>query len=404
MTILDIAQEMKGKLRDGSSTSQAGGASQAPSMSYGTATADSANGFVTIIMDNAVADGSAYDPADYEFTVACDAPISNGDRVAYIVIDGVGKAISLGTVADMAEQAASDASTAETNAATALSIANATGQYFFHDSNGAHVTTTANSPNVGRNVILNTNGLLFRNAATNLAFFTPTSIALGMNSSTPTSSSTTGSVSITLLNLISLATKYISVSVNGASHMAVGLDISGGDTQVENLVCSGLGLFDGTVLASDFYDDYGSASIRGAAACLTNSTARSVTTSLAKVTLGNTISTTSTDLFTKSSNGIKCNYSYPATATGRTVLVSASIYCEEMGSGNNLQISIYQNSTEIAKAVGSSSTSAGVATVSITPRTAYASPGDVFYLYAKTTTAVTSGIPIGGACLTVQYI
>lgn len=96
MSILDIAQQRKGKLRDGYSTNKAGASEAKTRVEYGTAQGDSSGGFVEIMIDN----------SDESFEVACDSPISNGDRVAYISTNGNGKAVSVATLADMAEEVA----------------------------------------------------------------------------------------------------------------------------------------------------------------------------------------------------------------------------------------------------------------------------------------------------------
>lgn len=160
MTILDIAQAMRGKLRDGYSAPQAGGAALTSELSYGTAQADSLNGFVDILMDNMPAGGN---PADYTFSVACDSPISNGDRVAYITIDGVGKAVSTATVAQIAQDAAD--------------VANATNQYFWNDTNGIHVSTDEGDPDGARNILINSLGILLRKLGNTLVSITETAVA-----------------------------------------------------------------------------------------------------------------------------------------------------------------------------------------------------------------------------------
>lgn len=58
----------------------------------------------------------------------------------------------------------------------AMAIATATKQYFWHDTQGAHVGTIANNNNTGYNSLWNTNGMLFRENTTNLAAFTTSSI------------------------------------------------------------------------------------------------------------------------------------------------------------------------------------------------------------------------------------
>lgn len=391
MTLLDVAQAMRGKLRDGYSAPQAGGAAMTSEMAYGTARADSVGGFVEIVMDNMPAGA---DPDDYAFTVACDAPISSGDRVALVTINGTSKAVSTATLASIAQSASATAT--------------ATNQFFFHDANGAHVATVAGDPDSGRNVTLNSYGLLFRDGTTDLAEFTPTEIKLGENSTHPTVSDPDGSVSISMLDVFNLAAKWILFnSPDGATTGGVALDIDAHTTQVQNLHAFWSAMVDGDIGAGNFYyDKFGNASIRGAAAYLTSSAAQSTVAGTdTKLTLGASIIATSGELFEKSSNGIKCfGYVSQGTSLGGNVLVSAQVYCNNMTSNNNLVISVYKNSTKLWEVGVSPANTSGMATAVIPPRAVYAAPNDVFYLYAKSTTAVTNGIPIGGAALTVQYI
>lgn len=58
----------------------------------------------------------------------------------------------------------------------ALAIATATKQYFWHDTNGAHVGVVPENGDSGYNSLWNTNGMLFREDTTNLAAFTTSSI------------------------------------------------------------------------------------------------------------------------------------------------------------------------------------------------------------------------------------
>ena len=155
MTILDIAQS--GKLRDGVSTQQVGTSQATTRVEYGTAQGDSSNGFVLVRMDNAPSDGSG------DFMVACDSPILQGDRVSYVSTKGQGKAVSLANLTTIAEQADS--------------IASATNQHFWDDTNGAHVTEVtqdewndSTDPNYhsGKNSLWNSLGILFRDGLNNL--------------------------------------------------------------------------------------------------------------------------------------------------------------------------------------------------------------------------------------------
>ena len=211
MTMLDIAQAMRGKLRDGYSAPQAGGAAMTSEMAYGTARADSVGGFVEIVMDNMP---SGADPDDYAFTVACDAPISKDGRVALVTINGTSKAVSTATVAQIAQSASATAT--------------ATNQYFFHDANGAHVATVAGDPDSGRNVTLNSYGLLFRDGATDLAEFTPTEIKLGENCTLADLDDQVGTVSVDLMHLatLNLLMKHIDITGYSSFHRVPQLEIS----------------------------------------------------------------------------------------------------------------------------------------------------------------------------------
>lgn len=142
MSILDIAQSRKGKLRDGYSAAKAGVSVADTRVEYGTAVGDSSDGYVTIRMDNSPTDGTA------DFSVPCDAPITQGDRVSYISTKGKGKAVSVGTLAQIAQDAED--------------IATATNQYFWNDTNGIHVSTDAEDPAGARNILINSLGILLR--------------------------------------------------------------------------------------------------------------------------------------------------------------------------------------------------------------------------------------------------
>lgn len=163
MTILDIAQSMKGRLRDGLSQTQSGTQPGESEVAFGTAAADSSGGFVSIIMDGAPTDDPDYDPADYTFEVPCDSPITAGDRVSYISDAGRGKAVSVATLTQIAEDA--DA------------IATATDQHFWADTNGVHVSTDEDDPAGAQNIIMNSAGVLLREGSDYLAAFTPSAVA-----------------------------------------------------------------------------------------------------------------------------------------------------------------------------------------------------------------------------------
>lgn len=173
MTLLDAAKSLRGSLRDGISANQVGSSRAVPSLTYGEAVADSEDGFVTIRLDNAPTDGSA------DFTVACESPIKEGNRVTYTSIGGYGKAVSIENLAVLTESA-------ETAASEAQAVAEAVNEHFWDDANGAHVTeveqeswTDPTSPDYhsGRDITLNANGIILREDYTPLASFTPSAVA-----------------------------------------------------------------------------------------------------------------------------------------------------------------------------------------------------------------------------------
>ena len=375
MTMLDIAQSLRGKLRDGASAVQSGGAPESKSVRFGVAQSDSSGGFVDILLDNSPTTEPGYSAADYTFSVACDSPIKANDRVSYVVIDGVGKAISLGTVSSMAE---------------------ATSQHFWTDASGAHVGTVANSTTSGQSATLNSSGLTFKDANDVLAVFGPTQVEIAKNCELSEVGDSVGTVGIALLNRGDISLIYKKLDVAGVSTISrvpqMVLETDGGYVVIHHLGADGATInADALCLGGEWRNNF-----PGVAATLTNSAAGSTTSTLAKVTLGASIVQSDGSLFSKSSNGIKCS------AAG-TVLVSGQVYCQSMGSSNNLAVDIYQNSASICEAV-SSCGSGGLCTVSIPPRAVTVAANDVIYLYVKSTNAVTNGIPVGGAALTVQYI
>ena len=318
-----------------------------------------------ILLDNSPTDEPGYSAADYTFSVACDSPIKANDRVSYVVIDGVGKAISLGTVSSMAE---------------------ATSQHFWTDASGAHVGTVANSTTSGQSATLNSSGLTFKDGNSEVAVLGPTKIELAKNCTPPSSPGGSGSSFLEIMKTAGFLLKR-ELSPNGGHSTPenyLELEVDNGYVSVRRLWPQSI------YIGGQWRNHF-----PGVAATLTNSATASTTSTLAAVTLGASIVSTS-NMLTKSSNGIKCS------AAG-TVLVSGQVYCQSMGSSNNLAVDIYQNSASICEAV-SSCGSGGLCTVSIPPRAITVAANDVIYLYVKSTNAVTNGIPVGGATLTVQYI
>lgn len=80
-------------------------------------------------------------------------------------------------VENTAMDAKSEATTARKIANEAANVAAATGQYFWHDENGAHVSIEAQNPTGASNSVWNSLGLLIRKAANNLVSITASAIA-----------------------------------------------------------------------------------------------------------------------------------------------------------------------------------------------------------------------------------
>lgn len=217
MSMLDIAQARKGKARDAVGKAKAGVSQAGTKVEYGTATSSSADGYVEIIMDNG---GSS-------FTVPCDSPINQGDRVSYISHAGQGKAVSLyGTTAlaqqaydnaDDAAQAASDAAQAASDASDEAQAAMAAiDQHFWTDTDGVHVTqgSVKDETITGKNILINTLGVIFRNALAYLAQFTASGVTFFDGGGTSADHQTAQFTSTTA-RVGMLSQKHVTMNSNG---------------------------------------------------------------------------------------------------------------------------------------------------------------------------------------------
>lgn len=173
MTLLDIAQSMRGRLRDGYSARQSGVTVDGGAVEYGTVVSVS-DGTATIVLDS-----SPDQSAAYQYEVPVDFPAQANDRVAYVRENGFGKVIALERLTSIAENA-------DTAASEAQAVAEAVNQHFWDDTNGAHVTeveqgkwTDSTDPlyHTGRDITLNSNGIILREDYTPLASFTPSAVA-----------------------------------------------------------------------------------------------------------------------------------------------------------------------------------------------------------------------------------
>lgn len=90
------------------------------------------------------------------------------------------------TVAHKANTTATEAQAvaeeAQETAEEASQIAQATKNYFWHDADGAHVSTVEGDASTGNNVLIDSNGMAIRDGETDLATFEADEISLGNNS------------------------------------------------------------------------------------------------------------------------------------------------------------------------------------------------------------------------------
>lgn len=112
--------------------------------------------------------------ADGGLSVACEAePASRSSAPARST--AAGRAMSVVEQAVRAAQSAAGA--AATVASEAARVANATNQHFFADTNGIHVTEAEGDPATEHNILINSLGILLRNALNNLVSITQSATA-----------------------------------------------------------------------------------------------------------------------------------------------------------------------------------------------------------------------------------
>lgn len=106
--------------------------------------------------------------------IPCIMPIKEGDLVRVMVQDGQPVAIGSDGAGDKMDDAISEAKNV---AGEAAAVANATGQHFFSDGSGVHVTENEADPDSGSNILINSIGLIIRRALKHLVSITESAIA-----------------------------------------------------------------------------------------------------------------------------------------------------------------------------------------------------------------------------------
>lgn len=202
---------------------------------YGTAASDSSGGSVDVIMDGETAG------VDAAIQVPTSCAIKEGDTVLVTVNGNVPvEAVSKGS-----------GDVTRTIAEEAQSVANATSQYFWHDSNGAHVSTVADDPEGTSNSLWNSLGLLIRKAANILVSITSSAIAFydgsGNNSSNivasfGSSGAQIGYTADTHVTVDSNSLDIMDSSTTVASFSGNRIDLGADDDSARIVFCNDTGL------------------------------------------------------------------------------------------------------------------------------------------------------------------
>lgn len=134
-----------------------------PQKVSGTVETDSEGGYAMVSLG-----GSSVTEDDGQaIEMPTDISLKAGDEVAVEIVDGKPRVVGRIGWGDELQGVADEA----------LAVAQATGQYFWHDMNGAHVSTEALEPEGASNSLWNSLGLLIRKAANNLVSITQSAIA-----------------------------------------------------------------------------------------------------------------------------------------------------------------------------------------------------------------------------------
>lgn len=155
---------------DGQSATGAGGITAATTVRHGEAQADSADGFVEVLLDG----------SDMTVTVACEATIKKGQRVTVINMGGIYKVVSLGDLQDQIDEIAGsaggwedalDKATKELGAKIDEARKTAT-NYITTDATGAIVISDTNSESTTKSsAIFDAYGTRIRRGDTDYATF-----------------------------------------------------------------------------------------------------------------------------------------------------------------------------------------------------------------------------------------
>lgn len=134
-----------------------------PQKVSGFAETDSADGYVYVDLGGSSVTEDGWQAVE----MPCDISVKAGDEVSVEIVDGKPRVVGRIGWGDELQGVADEA----------LAVAQATGQHFWHDDAGAHVSTEALNPTGASNSLWNSLGLLIRKAANNLVSITQSAIA-----------------------------------------------------------------------------------------------------------------------------------------------------------------------------------------------------------------------------------
>ena len=155
---------------DGQSATASGGITASTTVRHGEAQADSANGFVEVLLDG----------SDMTVTVACEATVKKGQRVTVINMGGIYKVVSLGNLQDQIDEIAGSVGgwenaldEATKQLSTEIDEARKTAtNYISKDATGAIVITDTNSTSTTKSsAVFDAYGTRIRRGDTDYATF-----------------------------------------------------------------------------------------------------------------------------------------------------------------------------------------------------------------------------------------
>lgn len=174
MDAIDAASAFLGMAGDKGSMRDASIPSETHTIT-GTATSDSADGLVMVDLEGYTI--SEDDQQSLELPTTVD--VHEGDTVQVTLVGGVAKSPIVTGVVGGGDRLSGNVQDAVDAAEAATEAVSSVTNYFFHDTDGAHVTTTPGDATTGNNVLINANGLDVRDGTVPVAYFHADSAQVG---------------------------------------------------------------------------------------------------------------------------------------------------------------------------------------------------------------------------------